>query len=116
MFCTMFSHFRRTWLPKVAGTLASYNHKTGHKELSFQSFYRVQCFGFTFHWPVSIPDMEIEFPVYLLSSPLHNFNFQFLFGLASKTFTTMEKVDRRNITGSVLQIRVFKRIRYCRVA
>ena len=30
---------------------------------------------------------------------LHDFNFQFLFGSTSKTFTTMEKVHRRNITG-----------------
>ena len=31
-------------------------------------------------------------------------------------FTTMEKVNRRNITEPVLHIRVFKRIHYCRVA
>ena len=54
--------------------------------------------------------------LYVSSSPLHDFNFQFLFGSTSKTFTTMEKVHRRNITGPVLHIRVFKRIRYCRVA
>ena len=39
------------------------------------------------------------------SSPLHDFH-----------ETTMEKVHRRNVTGPVLHIRVFKRIRYCRVA
>ena len=36
------------------------------------------------------------------SSPLHDFNLQFLFGLASKTFPTMEKVLRRNVTGPIL--------------
>ena len=30
-----------------------------------------------------------------------------LFGLTSKTFTTMEKVHRRNIAGPVLNVRVF---------
>ena len=54
--------------------------------------------------------------LYVSSSPLHEFNFQFLFGSTSKTFTTIEKVDRRNITGPVLHIRVFKRIRYWRMA
>ena len=54
--------------------------------------------------------------LYASSSPLHVFNFQFLFGSTSKPFTTMEKVHRRNITGPVLYIRVFKRIRHCRVA
>ena len=54
--------------------------------------------------------------LYPSSNPLHNFNFQFLFGSTSKTFITMEKVHRRNITGPVLHIWAFKRIRYCRVA
>ena len=49
------------------------------------------------------------------SSPLHYFNLQFLFGSASKTFTTMEKV-LRYITEPVLYIRVSKRIHYGRVA
>ena len=43
--------------------------------------------------------------LYVSSSPLHDFH-----------ETTMKKVHRRNITGPVLHIRVFKRIRYCRVA
>ena len=54
--------------------------------------------------------------LYVSSSLLHDFNFQFLFGSTSKTFTTMEKVHRRDITGPVLHIRVLKRIRYCHVA
>ena len=54
--------------------------------------------------------------LYVSSSPLRDLNFQFLFGSTSKTFTTMEKLHRRNITGPVLHNRVFKRIHYCRVA
>ena len=49
-------------------------------------------------------------------TPLRDFNLQFLFGSASKTFTTMEKVFRRNITGPILHMPVVKRIHYCRVA
>ena len=45
-----FSHFRRTWLPSVAGTLAWSNHKAGQKELLFQSFYRVHWAGLTAEW------------------------------------------------------------------
>ena len=41
---------------------------------------------------------------------------QFLFGSASKAFTTMEKVLRQNVNGPVLHIPIFKRIRCCRVA
>ena len=54
--------------------------------------------------------------LYVSSSPLRDFNLQFLFGSTSKTFTIMEKVHRRIITGPILHIRVFKRIHYCRVA
>ena len=49
-------------------------------------------------------------------NPLRDFILQFSCGSASKTFTTMEKVHRQNITGPVLHIRVFKRIHYGRVA
>ena len=48
-------------------------------------------------------------------SPLQDFNLQFLFGSASKTFATMEKVFKRNITGHTLYNRVLKRIQYSRV-
>ena len=54
--------------------------------------------------------------LYVSSSPLHDFNLQFVFGSASKTLSTMEKVLRRNITGLVLHYRVFKKIHCCRVA
>ena len=53
--------------------------------------------------------------LYLSSSPFRDFNFQLLFGSTSKIFTTVEKELRRNITGPVLHIRVFKKIHYCRV-
>ena len=53
--------------------------------------------------------------LYVSSSPLHDFNLHFLFGSASKTSTTMEEVLRR-YTRPILNVRVFKRIRYCRVA
>ena len=54
--------------------------------------------------------------LYVSSSPLNDFNLHFLFGSTSKTFSTVEKVLRRNITGPVLHNRVFKRIHYCCVA
>ena len=38
------------------------------------------------------------FSVQMSSSPLRNFNLQFSFDSVSKTFTTLEKVLRRNIT------------------
>ena len=44
--------------------------------------------------------------LHVSSSPLHDFNFQLLFGSSSKTFTTTEKVKRRNITEPVLHIRL----------
>ena len=53
--------------------------------------------------------------LYISFSPLNDFNLQFLFGLALKTFVTMEKVFRLNITGPILHNAVFKRIHYCRV-
>ena len=52
---------------------------------------------------------------YVSSSPLHDFNFQFLFGSPSNKFTTTEKLHRKNITGQLIQIRVFKKIRYIAV-
>ena len=61
----------------------------------------------------SVSDFSV---LYVSSIPLHDFNIQFLFGSTSKTFTTTEKVHRRKITGPVLHSRMFKRIRYCRVA
>ena len=61
------------------------------------------------------PPMEGKI-LYISFSPLRDFNLQFLFGSASKTFTAMEKVHRRIITGPILRIRVFNRIYYCRVA
>ena len=45
--------------------------------------------------------------LYVVSSPLHVFDLQFVFGSASKTFPPMEKVFRRNITGPILHNRVF---------
>ena len=51
--------------------------------------------------------------LYVSFSPLNDFNFQFLLGSTSKTFTTMEKVRRWNITGPVFHIPVFKRIHHC---
>ena len=54
--------------------------------------------------------------LYVTSSRLQDFNLQFLFGSTSKTFTTMEKVHRRIITGAILHTRVFKRIYYSCVA
>ena len=40
-FAQCFAHFIRAWLPPVAETLASLNHRAWHQELSFQSFYGV---------------------------------------------------------------------------
>ena len=54
--------------------------------------------------------------LYISSSLLHDFNYQFLFGSALKTFTTMEKVFRRNLTRPVFHIRIFKKSHYCLVA
>ena len=54
--------------------------------------------------------------LYVSSSPLHDFNLQFLFGSASNIFPTLEKVHRRSITGPILHIRVVKSIHYCSVA
>ena len=50
--------------------------------------------------------------LYVSSSPLHDFNLQFLFGSASKTTTAMEKLHRQNVTGRVLHIQVFERIHH----
>ena len=54
--------------------------------------------------------------LYVNSSPLHEFNLQFLLGSASKTLTSVEKSLRRNITGPILHNRVFKKIHCCRLA
>ena len=54
--------------------------------------------------------------LYVSSSSLYDFNLQFLFGSTSKTFPTMGKVFKRNITGPTLYNQAFKRTHYCRVA
>ena len=54
--------------------------------------------------------------LYVSSTLLHDFHLQILFGSASKTFTTVDKVFRRNTTGPIIHIRVFERIHYYRVA
>ena len=54
--------------------------------------------------------------LYVSCIPLHDFNYQFLFGSASKTFTATEKGHRRNTAGPILHIRVLKRILHFCVA
>ena len=55
--------------------------------------------------------VSVLFAIFYVSfSSLHDSNLQFSFDSASKTFTTIEKVFRRNITGRILQkyLKAFK--------
>ena len=132
------------WLPKLRPRCAA-RHARGQKLCSFQrdwdfcsvsysvlnselSFHIWNANSYSFAGAKSEAKMaahggkfwtsvSVLFAVlYVSSSPLHDFSLKFLFGSASKTFPTMEKVFRRNTTGPILHNRVFKRIHYRRVA
>ena len=71
-------------------------------------------------WPNMEGNFLRQFQSYSRSctsfSLLYTFLIFSLFGFASKTFPTMEKAFRRNITRPILCNRVFKRIQNCCVA
>ena len=127
-----------TWPPCLCLFISSYSHKKSNFSFHGRSNELVLPSKLDFHiWITSsqlfsrakteakmaahgrkfCTSLSVLFAIlYVSFTPLHDFNLQFLFGSASKTFLTMEKVFRRNITELILHNRVFKRIHYCRLA